>query len=203
MRSVSRSATAVIIAFVVAVAACGGASSPEDYFSGLRDGTSAYADALSDMRAGYADALRTELEGLQEDTDFTDTAAVDAYFDQAKEVAIVKTADLFTDTGAQLRSLIDALRQMEAPEALRVAHQDLVATGEALSAALPVTIQALRSLDTIENLQETIDQSPFAVAAQRFTIACQNLEDAATGAGIEVDLRCPDGIAAIADEEGR
>jgi hypothetical protein len=197
VRSINRRTLTLVVAVLLVVSACGGSSSPENYFSDLSDGTAAYADALSEMRAGYGEALRSELEGLQEDTDFTDTAAVDAYFDQAKEVAIVKTADLFTDTGAQLRSLIDALRQMEPPEALRLAHQDAVATGEALAAALPVTIQAVRSLDAIEDLQETIDRSQFAVAAQRFSIACQNLEDAATGAGIEVDVRCPDGIGAI------
>ena len=146
MRSINRRILTLVVAVLLVVSACGGSSSPENYFSDLSDGTAAYADALSEMRAGYGEALRSELEGLQEDTDFTDTAAVDAYFDQAKEVAIVKTADLFADTGAQLRSLIDALRQMEPPEALRLAHQDAVATGEALAAALPVTIQAVRSL---------------------------------------------------------
>lgn len=181
------------------MSSCGGDATPQDYFEELADGTTAYAEALTEMRDGYGEAIGAELDGLRERTDFTDTAAVDAYFDQAKEVAIVKTADLFADTGAQLRTLIDALRAMEPPEALVTAHQDALATGEALAASLPITIEAVRSLDSIENLQETIESSPFTVASQRFSIACRNLESAATGAGIEVDLNCPDGLAAVSE----
>ncbi len=188
-----------LAALLLVLAACGGSSTPQDYFSDLGNETRAYNEAVAEIRAGYADDLADELASLQEGTDFSDTAAVDAYFAAAKEVAIVKTADLFTDTGAALRQMLDALDALEPPEGLIPAHQDAVASGEALAAALPITIEALRSLDSVEVLQETIEGSPFTVAAQRFVIACKNLEDAATGAGIEVDLECPDGIAGAAE----
>lgn len=181
-------------ALLLLAAACGGAASPQDYFTDLGNETRAYNEAVAELRQGYADDLADELASLQDGTDFTDTEAVNAYFSQAKEVAIVKTADLFTDTGAALRQMLDALDALEPPEALVPAHQDAVASGEALAAALPITIESVRNLDSVEALHETIEGSPFAVAAQRFVIACQNLEAAATGAGIEVELDCPDGI---------
>jgi len=185
--------SAVVIA-VLTLGACGGSSSPQDYFADLGSETRAYNEQIDELRANYGSDLNDELSSLGDATDFTDTAGVDAYFDQAKEVAIVRTADLLADTGAALRGLIDALRALEPPDGLVPAHDDAVATGEALAAAMPVTIEQVRSLDSIEELQETIDGSPFAVASQRFAIACRNLEAAANGAGIEVDLQCPDGI---------
>lgn len=189
---IRRISLGVVLALVIV--ACGGSASPQDYFSDLGSHTSSYNESIAELRDGYGEALGDELAALQEGTDFSDTAAVDAYFAQAKEVAIVKTADLFTDTGASLRDLLDALKALEPPDGLAASHADAVATGEALAASLPITIEAVRSLVSIEDLQETIERSPFTVAAQRFAIACQNLEDAATGAGIEVDLQCPDGI---------
>ncbi len=188
-----------LAALALIAAACGGSSSPQDYFADLGSETRAYNESIAQLREDYGAALDEELSALREGSDLTDTAAVDAYFNQAKEVAIVKTADLFTDTGAELRTLIDALDALEPPDGLVPAHQDAVAAGEALAAAMPITIEAVRSLDSIENLQETIDASPFTVAAQRFGIACQNLEDAAKGAGIDVDLDCPDGIEGVAE----
>ncbi len=175
-------------------AACGGGSSPQDYYGALADETAVYAEAIDELQQLYGEELVDELASLQEASDFSDTAAVDAYFKQAKEVAIVKTAELFTDLGGELRTLLDALRAMDPPQGLVPSHNDAVTTGEALAAALPVTISAVRSLETIAQLQETIEASPFNDAAQRFAIACQNLEDTGTGAGIEVDLQCPDGL---------
>jgi hypothetical protein len=183
-----------LVALAVVLAACGGGSSPQDYFSDFSDNTRTYNESVAELRESYGAALADELSALQDGTDFSDTAAVDAYFDQAKEVAIVKTADLFADTGAALRELLDALKALEPADGLLPAHQDAVAAGEALAGAMPVTIQEIRSLGSIEGLQETIDAAPFVVAARRFTIACQNLEAAANGAGLEVDLDCPDGI---------
>jgi hypothetical protein len=184
---------------LVSTACGGGGASPQDYFSGLADEMQLYDDTISEARDNYGTELEEELTALQENADLTDTASVDAYFDQAKEVAIVKTADLFTDTGSALRQLIDSLEAMEPPNGLQPAHQDLVAAGEALAATMPLTIEGVRSLDSIEDLQESIDSSPFTVAAQRFGIACKNLEAAANGAGIEVDLNCPDGIEGSAE----
>lgn len=194
MRVVSTRWTGLGVVLSLVMVACGGSSSPQDYFSDLGTHTASYNESIAELRAEYGEDLGDELAALQDDTDFSDTAAVDAYFVQSKEVAIVKTADLFTDTGASLRELLDALKALEPPDGLAASHADAVATGEALAASLPITIEALRSLESIEDLQETIERSPFTVAAQRFAIACQNLEDAATGAGIEVDLQCPDGI---------
>lgn len=193
------SGAVALVVVAASIASCGGDSSPQDYFSDLATETRSYDEALLELRTAYGDDLSAELADLQERTDFSDTAAVDAYFDQAKEVAIVKTADLLADTGAALRRLLDALEALEPPEGVASAHQDALATGEALASAMPVTIEAVRSLGSIEDLQSTIDGSPVTVAAQRFGIACQNLEDAATGAGIEVDLSCPDGIKGSAE----
>ncbi len=184
----------VLSALAVLLVACSGAPSPEDYFDGVAQETADYGEALDELRSGYASDLRDELSSLADRTDFTDTAAVDAYFVQAKEVAIVKTADLLTDAGASLRTLLDAFEALEPPEDLTAEHDDLIATGEALAASMPSSIETLRNLGSIEELQETFERTPYSVAAQRFAIACENLEDAARSRAIEVELVCPGGV---------
>lgn len=181
------------------VAACSGnAQSAEAYFDGLNVETGRYDTALEELRTTYGDELETELDALQQRTDFTDTSSVDAYFDQAKEVAIVKTAELFSNSGAELRLFLDALSDMEPPEVFVEVHQDTLAAGEALAASMPLTIEAVRSLDAIEDLDETLAETPYTVATQRFAIACQNLEDAAAAESIEVEIVCPTGPAIVA-----
>lgn len=160
----------------------------------ISEETRAYAATVMSLREDYAADLAEELSSLADRADFTDTAAVDDYFVQAKEVAIVKTADLVTNVGAELRRLLDVLNQLEPPDGFVVEHQDTIASGEALAAAMPSSIEAIRNLDSIEQLQETVEATPYAVAAQRFAIACENLEAAAAGQGFEVDLQCPAGI---------
>ena len=139
-----------------------------------------------------------ELDVLQGRTDFTDTSSVDSYFHQARELAIVKTAELFSNSGAELRLFLDALREMTPPDVFVDVHQDAVAAGEALAASMPLTIEAVRSLAALEDLDETLVEAPYSVAAQRFAIACQNLEDAAIAESLDVDLTCPTGPAVIA-----
>jgi hypothetical protein len=185
---------AIAAGLALTVASCGGTPSPEDYFGNVAQETEAYGQALDDLRDAYAADLRDELSSLADRTDFTNTAAVDAYFVQAKEVAIVKTADLLTNAGAELRTVLDALDELEPPEELVAEHQDAITSGEALAASMPSSIEALRNLASIEQLQETFETTAYSVAAQRFAIACENLEAAARSRGINVDFVCPGGI---------
>jgi hypothetical protein len=181
------------------LAACSGSPSPADFFGTVGEETRSYAATVASLRDAYATDLADELSSLADRSDFTDTAAVDAYFVQAKEVAIVKTADLLTDVGAELRRLLDGLDELEPPEGFVTEHQDTLASGEALAAAMPSSIEAVRNLDSIEQLQETLEATPYWVAAQRFGIACENLQSAAVAQGFEADLQCPAGI----DDDGR
>lgn len=188
-----------MIVGLVLLAACSGAPSAEDYFGSIGEETRAYAATVDSLRQSYATDLADELSSLADRSDFTHTAAVDDYFVQAKEVAIVKTADLLTDVGGELRRLLDGLDELEPPEGFVTEHQDTLASGEALAAALPSSIEAVRNLDSIEQLQETLEATPYWVAAQRFGIACENLQTAAATQGFEADLQCPAGI----DQDGR
>jgi len=189
----------VLAAFVLVVVACSGnGQSPEAYFDGLNAETERYNEAVDELRIAYGDELETALMNLQERADFSDTSSVDAYFDQAKEVAIVKTAELFSNSGGELRDFLDLLKDMTPPDPFVVVHQDAVAAGEALAASMPLTIEAVRSLGAIEDLDETLLDTPYSVATQRFNIACQNLQDAARAEAIEVEINCPVGPAAVA-----
>ncbi len=183
----------------IVVAGCSGnGQSAAAYFDALNAETEKYDEALTTLRATYGEELETELNALQDRTDFTDTSSVDAYFDQAKEVAIVKTAELFSNSGTELRAFLDELKTMEPPDEFGEVHQDALAAGEALAAAMPLTIESVRSLDALEDLDETLLDTPYSVATQRFGIACQNLEDAAVAAGLDVDISCPLGPAVVA-----
>ena len=184
----------VVAGMVLVVAGCGGTPSPEDYFGNVAEETGAYGQALDELRNAYAADLKDELSSLADRTDFTNTAAVDAYFVQAKEVAIVKTADLLSDAGAELRNALDALEELEPPEELAVEHEDVITSGETLAASMPSSIEALRNLSSIEELQETFETTAYSVAAQRFAIACENLEQAARSRGIDVAFVCPGGV---------
>lgn len=197
-RRALRLASAAIVLALLAGACSGNGQSAEAYFDGLNVETSRYDAALTDLRTAYGEELESELDLLQQRTDFTDTSSVDAYFDQAKELAIVKTAELFSNSGAELRLFIDALKLMEPPDVFLEVHQDTLAAGEALAASMPLTIESVRSLGAIEDLDETLADTPYTVAAQRFAIACQNLEDAAAVEAIEVDITCPTGPAVVA-----
>lgn len=176
--------------------ACSGADpTPEAYFEALATELAAYSDAVDQRKAEYGEELSAELATLHERTDFSDLSSVEAYFGQAKEISIVKTADLFSDSAAALRSFLDELEALEPPDNLVEAHEDAVVSGEALVAAMPLTIEAVRNLDAVENLQESLEGSPYVVASQRFAVACRNLQDAAGAAGVEAELRCPDDLA--------
>jgi hypothetical protein len=157
----------------------------------LESETRTYAEAVDQLEATYGEELSDELSTLFEGTEFSDTSAVDGYFNQAKEVAIVKTADLFSSMAAELRVLIDSLAALDPPEGLVEAHADALAGGEELATAMPLTIEAVRNLDSIEDLDETLEGTPYPVAVQRFGIACLNLETAARDQGITVELACP------------
>lgn len=174
------------------LAACSDSEpTPAAYFNALESETRSYSEAVDDLNAGYGDELSDELSILFDRTDFSDTSAVDGFFNQAKEVAIVKTAELFSSMAAELRLLIDALSTLDPPEGLVAAHSDALAGGQALAAAMPVTIEAVRNLESIEDLDETLEGTPYPVAVQRFGIACLNLESAAGDQGINVELACP------------
>jgi hypothetical protein len=173
-------------------AACSDAEpTPAAYFESLESETSIYAEAVDELEATYGEELSDELTTLFEGTEFSDTSSVDGYFNQAKEVAIVKTADLFSSMAAELRVLIDSLATLEPPEGLVEAHSDALAGGEELATAMPLTIEAVRNLESIEDLDETLEGTPYPVAVQRFGIACLNLETAARDQGITVELACP------------
>lgn len=181
-----------LVAVVGLLAACSDSEpTPAAYFDALESETRGYSEAVDDLNAGYGDELSDELSILFDRTDFSDTSAVDGFFNQAKEVAIVKTAELFSSMAAELRLLIDALSTLEPPEGLVAAHADALAGGQALAAAMPVTIEAVRNLESIEDLDETLEGTPYPVAVQRFGIACLNLESAAGDQGINVELACP------------
>lgn len=189
----------IVVVLVLVTTACSGNSqSPEAYFDSLNLETEAYDMALDELQTTYGEELESQLDALQERTDFTDISSVDAYFDQSKEVAIVKTAELFSSAGAELREFLDALREMDPPEPFVEVHQDTLAAGEALAASMPLTIEAVRSLNAIEDLEETLLDTPYSVATQRFGIACQNLEQAAVAESLDVDINCPQGPAVVA-----
>ncbi len=174
------------------VAACGDAEpTPASYFEALETQTRSYAEALTELRATFGDELAAELATLHDRTNFADTNAVAGYFGQAKEAAIVKTADLFSREGTELRTFMDGLSELDPPEGLAQAHDDFVAGGDGLLAAMPATIEAVRNLDVIEDLPTALQETPYTVASQRFGIACQSLGATAAEQGIEVDLDCP------------
>jgi len=185
---------AMVVGCLVLLGACSGSPSAEDYIGAIGESMSAYEDVVTSLRKGFAADLADELASLADRADFTGTAAVDDYFVQAKEVAIVKTAELLADVGAELRAALDAIEKLEPPEGLAIEHEDVVASGEALAAAMPSSIETIRSLGSIEQLQETLEATPYSLAAQRFALACENLEAAAVAQAVEVDLACPGGI---------
>lgn len=192
---------ALALAGAILLAACsGGELTPQAYFDTLNAQTEVYQESLDTLRDEYGDELSSELDTLHDGTDFSDTSAVDGYFSQSKEVAIVKTADLFSDSAAALRILLDEIEALDPPADLAREHGDAVAAGEALLAAMPLTIEAIRSLDAIDDLTETIEATPYFVANQRFGVACESLETAAVDEGIEIDLSCPE--SAITADEG-
>jgi hypothetical protein len=165
------------------------------YFEELSGQMTDLSETVAARQADFGDELSAQLADLHGSTDFTDLAAMAAYFDQAGELAIVKTADLFSQTGSELRGLVDGLEEMEPPPELAVAHEDLITAGSDLVAAIPAATETVRSLDSIDQLRQSLDGSDFATASQRFAIACTNLATAATSAGVAVELECPDLLA--------
>ncbi len=165
------------------------------YFEELSTQLVDLSETVTARQADFGEDLSAQLADLHASTDFADLAAMAAYFDQAGELAIVKTADLFSQTGSELRSLVDGLEEMEPPDALELAHEDLITAGSDLVAAIPAATETVRSLGSIDQLGESLDGSDFAAASQRFAIACTNLAAAATSAGVAVDLECPDLLA--------
>ncbi len=188
---------AIIVCFVaVALAACNGSElTPEAYFETLRDETAGYSEAVTELRTQYGEDLSAEIDALREGSDFSDTAAVAAFFREAQEVAIVKTAEMFSRSSTHLRSMLDTLEDITPPPGLEQEHGDLVAAGEALQASMAPTIEAIRNLGSIDDLQTTIDATPYTVALQRFGIACGNMQNAAADGGVAVELVCPPSLA--------
>lgn len=172
---------------------------PEAYFETLRDETARYSEAVTGLRTEFGEDLGAEIQELKDDTDFSDTSAVGAFFSEAQEVAIVKTAEMFSASSTHLRSMLDSLGDITPPPGLEQEHGDLVAAGEALQASMAPTIEAIRNLGAIGDLQSTIDATPYTVAAQRFGIACANVQKAAADRGVPVELVCP---VSLADGEG-
>ena len=165
------------------------------YFEDLSGELEGLSESMTARQTDFGEELSGQLADLHGSTDFSDLAAMAAYFDQAGELAIVKTADLFSQTGSELRGLVDSLGEMEPPPELDVAHEDLITAGSDLVAAIPAATETVRSLESIDLLGESLEGSDFATASQRFAIACTNLATAATSAGVAVGLECPDLLA--------
>lgn len=161
------------------------------YFDDLAGEMSEFSEAITTQQEQYGSDLAGELDELHGATDFGDLGAVDEFFDQAGELAIVRTADLFSETGAEMRDLIERLSGLEPTAGLAIAHDDLLTAGAGLISEVPTATETVRNLDSIDQLAEALDGSPYATAAQRFSIACANLSEAATAAGVTTELTCP------------
>ncbi len=184
------------LATAVVLAAC--SSSPptaSGYFEELNTELESFTAAVEAQQVDFGENLADQLGDLQESTDFGDLGAMAGFFDQAGELAIVGTAELFSEAAGELRSLVETLGEMEPTPELEVAHEDLITAGSGLVAAIPAATETVRNLESIDQLDEALEGSDFATAAQRFAIACTNLGTAATSAGVAVDLSCPDLLA--------
>lgn len=65
-----------------------------------------------------------------------------------------------------------------------------MAVGELVVASYPDAIEAVRGIDSIEQLEDVIASSRLGDLQDRFTQSCENLEAVATANDIEVDLHC-------------
>ncbi|CAN5431525.1 hypothetical protein BH24ACT7_BH24ACT7_06440 [soil metagenome] len=183
---------ALLAGAVVLFTACGGdPPTAVGYFGELADELTGFSEAIAAQQEDYGKDLGDQLTELHDATDFGDLGAMSGFFDQAGELAIVKSADLFSTAGAELRGLMERLGRLEPPEELAVAHADLLTAGSGLVTAVPTATETVRNLDSIDQLEEALDGSEYATAAQRFAIACTNLADASATAGVTVELNCP------------
>lgn len=86
-----------LVVVAVVVGACGGGTSLDDYFGRLGARSTEFDKASNEISGRYQADLEGQLGDLQASLDLDDPSAVNEFFQQATELAIVKTAELFSD----------------------------------------------------------------------------------------------------------
>ena len=84
----------------------------------------------------------------------------------------------------------DDLKSIEPPRKAETAHEEFVASIDAVSAWLEGTIAAVDGVNSLEEFEARVDFSAYGDVEQRFVEACSELERIATDNGVQVDLQC-------------
>ena len=162
------------LGLALALAACSGSPSAEEYFGGLESATTALD--------GELDAIEAEFNGGLLEIDFEGSGA---------ETALI---DLFqgsiSSTAASFRTLVAGLEELEPPDAVAASHADAVAAGRRVLASFEERSAELASIDELADIDAYAQSLADTGARSRFVESCRELQVQAERAGIAVDLGC-------------
>lgn len=183
----------VAVAVVLLAAACGGddALSMEEYYAAVEAETARYDQATDDI----SNALNAQFESaITEVTDAAagaDDATLETLVAELTETAVAATSAAFRLTGEQLDQFIATMDPLEPPDEVAAEHDEAVAALRASRAAIDPTIESIKGVTTMEELDPVLAGSAFADSRRRLEASCRALEQAGNDNGLDVDLDCP------------
>lgn len=178
-----------ILTLLVAVAlgACSGSLSADEYFGEVEDAAKTFAEAVDDIDRAYAAALD---ETIAEFVDSGAAAEDEAAFGELAATAAMQATVALGSTGIALEQYGRTLSDLQPPQAAQAEHDEMVASLAAALAAVPPTVTLLASVTSVDDLGPAVAGSPFSDTLPRLERACSALEAAGSASGNPVDLRC-------------
>jgi len=122
------------------------------------------------------ETISIEFDEAVPDIDFNDLDAVQAGFRTGRDAN---------------KDFVSALKSLSPPDELSDLHDQTVSDGEAALDDLNEFVDRVLDAGSVDELESIFtDIDALSASSDTFTDRCLDLEEAASGAGIEIELRC-------------
>ncbi|MGI9665571.1 MAG: hypothetical protein ACR2N2_00520 [Acidimicrobiia bacterium] len=173
----------VVVALAMLAVACSSALPLDEYTELLTAATDAYVVESQNLTYDYQSGVE---DGAREIVDSGADDAAEQVLDLARQETVAYLALL----GDAMFRYHEALEALSPPDAVAEEHELFTDSVGAVLDALPAAKQDVENAESFSEMQQALAASNFADGQLRWTGTCSSLEQAITGAGQAVNLRC-------------
>ncbi|NNK92359.1 MAG: hypothetical protein HKO87_07990, partial [Acidimicrobiia bacterium] len=169
----------LLIAIVLVVAACGQATTIDEYFMDIVSAAQDFDAATEPLTAGVD--LDSDLAALAENVDPNDPEQVAQFFEDATNLAKTQTDIILSEAEVAAAAFVARLAGIDPPNAVADEHATTVQRGEALVEEIPRTRASLDAAQTLDDFADALAASPIGRLSEEFSASCRDLQAIADG----------------------